>query len=182
MTPMPLFREGLFGVFHISNLMNISASILAAALVASATPAMAKLSSDVDHLTGETKHFSIIMSDTTVSNSIGQQKNAAIALRCVNGEFEGYIFTPTYNGLGLNSAPVSTRWGSGPITTARWSTSTSNDAFFHGNPRSFLKELTTNDTFVFAWTPYGRSRVSAKWNLGQHRAEFKEIARLCSVN
>ena len=164
--------------------MNIFSPLLAASLVAgSITPVVATISSDADHLTGQTNHYSVIASDTTVSNSIGRQKNAHIVVRCVDGKLEGYINTPTYNGvIARHQNPVATRWGNGPVTTARWGTSSDGSAFFHGNPRSFLRELTSNTEFVFAWTPYGKKRVSAKWNLTQHRAEFKQIARLCSVN
>ena len=109
-------------------------ALTAVALVVT-TPVQAAIDSDVDHLTGSTIHTLIIPSDTTVSNSIGSQKTVSLIFRCKAGKFDGYVFTPTYNGLNFRRDPVvATRWGNGKVTTGTWGTNRSGDAFFHRHP------------------------------------------------
>ena len=156
-------------------------ALTAVALVAT-VPVQAAIDSDVDHLTGSSTHTLIIPSDTTVANSIGSQKTVSLVFRCKAGKFDGYVFTPTYNGLHFRSDPVvATRWGNGKVTTGTWNTNKGGDAFFHRNPTSFLREAASNSTFVFGWQPYGRTTTSAKWDLSKHRSDFTELKRLCGV-
>lgn len=161
--------------------MKVLTTRIAAAIVAS--PVVAQIESKVDHLSGSSNHYLLIESDTTVSNSIGRPKTASIIVRCVKGKFETYINTPTYNGVSrYSSKPVATKWDNGPVTSGIWSTSSDGDAFFHSKPRSFHNELTSHSTFVFGWEPYGKTQVSAKWNLKPHQKDLTEIARLCGVS
>lgn len=156
-------------------------AVIGTSLVNSAA-ADASIKTTEDVMTGVSRHVLQIDSDTTVANSAGIQKTATIVIRCEGSDVDAYVFTPTYNGLSFRSRPkVQTRWDGGEITSGEWNASTSGDAMFHPRPKNFIGELVAAKTFVFGWEPYSTTRVAARWELEQHKADLKKISALCGV-
>lgn len=73
--------------------------LLAAISLLTAAATNAGVEVTENHLTGEKKITLNILSETKVSNSIGSMESASIVLRCEGKELDGYVWTPTYNGI-----------------------------------------------------------------------------------
>ena len=151
-----------------------------AALAFVAAPVQASISSESDLMGGKAKHLYVIESTTTVNDSIGRDKTVGLGIRCNynNKGLEAVILTPTYNG---RNNRVSTRWNQERPSNGRWSRATSGKGFFHSSPKSFLSELLSNNTLAFAWTPYNRAQVAAKWDLTSAKSDLKTIKSLCGA-
>jgi hypothetical protein len=74
-----------------------------------------------------------------------------------------------------------TRWNQEEATTGRWSQATNGQAYFHGRPKSFLTELSSNNSLAFAWSPYNRAQEAAKWDLASARPQIQKIRSLCAL-
>ena len=68
-------------------------------------------------MTDTTKVNIDLLSETTVLNSIGQEEQARIGIRCDGNELNTYIKTPTYNAKNLE---VQLRWDRNEQKTAYW--------------------------------------------------------------
>ena len=165
--------------------------LLAAISLWTAAAANAGVEVTENHLTGEKIITLTIPSETKVSNSIGSMESASIVLRCWGKELDGYVWTPTYNGIsrydkatlkikfygGFHNVPGVT----GKIFEDPTSTSPSGGAFFLPKPKNFVKSLLLHSSFVAAWTPYGRVETSAKWNIEENFEDLLEFGKMCNV-
>ena len=102
-------------------------------------------------------------------------ESASVVFRCEGKELDGYVWTPTYNGISRNdNATIKFKFYGGihdvPGVTGKLfkglaRTSPSGDSFFFPKPQNIVKSVLLHTSFVAAWTPYGRVETSAKWNM-----------------
>jgi hypothetical protein len=154
----------------------VTAAVLASCTIG-ATGAMAAIDTEQDMMTGQSKHFLILHSTNTVSNSIGHHETAALVVRCKPGAMNMYLATPTFNGL--RNTNVAVRWNQGSIERQYWGSGTSGKAFFTKTPLKFLEKAATKNELILGWEPYGKTLVAARFDLSAHRADLKQMIKLC---
>ena len=108
-----------------------------------------------------------LLSETTVFNSIGQQEQARIGIRCIGNKLNAYIKTPTYNGDNLS---VQLRYDKKEPKKVFWTGSVDGTAFFPGRNgqedfKAFIKEIRNHDSLVFGWSPYSTGSKAVKFDL-----------------
>ena len=133
-----------------------------------------------DLMTDVTKVNIDLLSETTVLNSIGQEAQARIGIRCNGNELNTYIKTPTYNADNLG---VQLRWDKNEPKIAYWNYSvdgtayfpypraTDNELEFH---KSFIKNMRNHESLVFGWSPYSTAKKAVKFDLKKLKPKFEQ--------
>jgi len=100
-----------------------------------------------------------LMADEGTAQSAFSGRPVVLQIRCKSGETEVYINWRDYLG---SEAMVTSRVGSLPARTRRWSLSTDSQAtFLPGNKVDFINALMEVNVFVAQVTPYSESPVTA---------------------
>ena len=137
-------------------------------------------STNEDLMTDITKVNIDLLSETTVLNSIGQQAQARIGIRCNGNQLNTYIKTPTYNADNLE---VQLRWDKNEPKIAYWNYSvdgtayfpyprvTDNELKFH---KSFIENMRNHESLVFGWSPYSTAKKAVKFDLKKLKPKFEQ--------
>ena len=128
-------------------------------------------STNEDLMTDVTKVNIVLLSETTVLDSIGNQKQARIMIRCNGNELNTAVVTPTFNADNLE---VQLRWDEKDPKTKYWSYSVDGTAYFpfplvykdkllyH---QEFIEDIRNHDSLVFGWSPYSSEKKAVKFDL-----------------
>ena len=137
-------------------------------------------STNEDLMTDVTKVNIDLLSETTVLDSIGKQKQARIAIRCNGNELNTFVVTPTYNADNLE---VQLRWDNNEPKTRYWSYSVNGTAYFP-NPliyknklswhQEFIKGIRNHDSLVFGWSPYSSAKKAVKFDLKKIKPKIEQ--------
>tara|TARA_Y100000589_G_C26724084_1_gene454960 strand:+ start:32 stop:517 length:486 start_codon:yes stop_codon:yes gene_type:complete len=114
-----------------------------------------------DLMTDEKEISFSILSENTISNSIGVQEKAILSFRCKK-EPQVIFATRTYN---ADNIELEIRWNKGFVYSYHWDPASKSIAYFHRDPKRFIERTEESDLVTIAWIPYKRRKIAARFDL-----------------
>jgi type VI secretion system protein VasI len=132
----------------------------------------------VDKLDGSKSIFVTIASADGMNLEQGVGKAYALSIRCLKNRTELLLSWPAY--LGHQAAEVRWRLDRQPVTTERWSTSTSGRTAFAPNPIDLTKKMLGRNEFVAGISAYGKATATTvTFRLAGLDEAIKPLRELC---
>jgi len=123
-----------------------------------------------DLMTDKKEIMFSISSETTYKDSINQDREGLLFIRCSPEKVDLIINTFIYNG---RNKEITLRWGTDEPFTERWTQDSRGIAFFNRkDPNKFISKLKENDSLTVQWKPYQSRPQAMKFDLNDQN--FKE--------